>query len=98
MGGVGAGEEAGKGAGEGSWRSEWVSGNARAHALRRLACGARYRVRMSALGPAGTSPPSAELIAGTSGGREYLSSNNVNVYHILEMYGLYFFTSTSKSN
>ncbi|XP_068626569.1 cell adhesion molecule Dscam2-like [Battus philenor] len=51
-----------------AWRGVWVAGSARGHALRRLACGAAYRVRLTAHGPAGASPPSAALPAATSGG------------------------------
>ncbi|CAH2050971.1 unnamed protein product, partial [Iphiclides podalirius] len=54
--------------GEASWRATWVAGGARSHALRRLACGAPYRVRLTAHSSAGASPPSAELPASTSGG------------------------------
>ncbi|CAG5008727.1 unnamed protein product [Parnassius apollo] len=51
-----------------AWHVTWVAGTVRAHVLRRLACGAAYRVRIAAHGPAGSSPQSAELDVSTSGG------------------------------
>ncbi|CAK1602580.1 unnamed protein product [Parnassius mnemosyne] len=51
-----------------AWHGTWVAGTVRAHALRRLACGAAYRVRLAAFGPVGSSPHSAELAVSTSGG------------------------------
>ncbi|XP_072938506.1 cell adhesion molecule Dscam2-like [Epargyreus clarus] len=53
---------------DGPWQSTWLAGAARAHALRRLACGAAYKLRLTAVSRAGASPPSDVLAASTSGG------------------------------
>ncbi|XP_052738064.1 cell adhesion molecule Dscam2-like [Bicyclus anynana] len=68
--------------GEGAWQAAWVAGGARSHALRRLACGAAYRVRLTAHNAAGSSAPSELLAAATAGGvskpaaEKYLISSN----------------------
>ncbi|CAH2233234.1 jg20123 [Pararge aegeria aegeria] len=69
--------------GDGAWQSAWVAGAARAHALRRLSCGAPYRLRLTAHNAAGSSAPSDVLTAATTGGvskpaeeKHLISSNN----------------------
>ncbi|CAH2101989.1 unnamed protein product [Euphydryas editha] len=54
--------------GEGAWQAVSLAGTARAHALRRLACGARYRLRLTAHSAAGAAAASDVLAAATSGG------------------------------
>ncbi|XP_045772179.1 Down syndrome cell adhesion molecule-like protein Dscam2 isoform X1 [Maniola jurtina] len=54
--------------GDGPWQAAWVAGAARSHALRRLACGAPYRLQLTAHNAAGSSAPSEILSASTTGG------------------------------
>ncbi|KAJ2948220.1 hypothetical protein O0L34_g10030 [Tuta absoluta] len=54
---------------ESSWQTTRLAGSTRTHTLERLACGAAYRVRLIAHNAIGASPPSAELIVSTKGGR-----------------------------
>ncbi|CAG9796259.1 unnamed protein product [Diatraea saccharalis] len=56
------------GAEGGAWARTRLAADARGHTLRRLACGAVYRVRLSAYNAAGASPPSEELLVSTKGG------------------------------
>ncbi|CAK1540394.1 unnamed protein product [Leptosia nina] len=53
--------------GDGPWQSRWVWGSARSAALRGLACGAHYRVRLRAHGDAGASAHSDVLHTATPG-------------------------------
>lgn len=54
--------------GDGAWQSVSLAGTARSHALRQLACGASYRLRLTAHNAAGSSATSEVLSASTSGG------------------------------
>lgn len=53
-------------------RAAWLPGGEAALTLRRLACGARYRVELQAHNAAGASPYSAPLTARTMGDSEFL--------------------------
>lgn len=55
-----------------AWSATRLPGEARAHTLERLACGAAYRVRLTAHNAVGASEPSEELLVATKGGRKFL--------------------------
>ncbi|CAG9581983.1 unnamed protein product [Danaus chrysippus] len=54
--------------GDGPWQSVFVWGSVRSYALRRLVCGGKYRLRLTARNAAGVSRPSEVLAAVASGG------------------------------
>nr|XP_026487100.1 Down syndrome cell adhesion molecule-like protein Dscam2 [Vanessa tameamea] len=65
--------------GDGAWQSIWMVGTARTYALRQLACGATYRLRITAHNAAGPSATSEILSASTSGG----ASKPANEKHMI---------------